>query len=169
MLRRFLLAIWLALAGLTMTATTAAATTTFAQEADVGDVNSIVTAVYIGALALTASKATSLVKYLVARDVNAVVTQLVAALVGVALIWTASEATGFQSLPTADGTPIGELNPGGLILWGIVFGFTGSFAYDWKKARDDSDSAAEPALLASARTTRGRRGERPLVADRPHG
>jgi hypothetical protein len=45
----------------------------------------------------------------------------------------------------------GLLNFADQVYVGLCLGGLGSFAYDFKKARDNSDTSAEPALMSSAR------------------
>lgn len=86
-------------------------------------------------------------KYVRAKDWNASVTQLVVWTVGaliVALLGWAS-LTAHLVVP---GTTItwGSLNVGDVILVGSGFLSIGSKIYDWQAARDNTDSAATPAL-----------------------
>lgn len=103
-------------------------------------------------LAAAINKTVSVIKA-IGKDTNLVVTQLVVWAVGIVGILLASQAEVMASLviPGIGITdPLGELDFASLVVLGWVLGSTGSFAYDFKKARDSNDSAREPALLASA-------------------
>ncbi len=91
-------------------------------------------------------KLVDLVKYVRNGDVNAALTQLTtyAAGVGVAFLFAATQ--------WADGIMIGDaalssLSGASLVVAGLALASTGSALYDFKKARDNSDSAATPKLF----------------------
>ncbi len=91
-------------------------------------------------------KFTDFLKYLTNRNVNAAVTQAVVWLGGILAVALASAAK------IANGVDLGGVQLGNLDLWSAVFvglglSSTGSFLYDFKKARDNTDSAATPNLL----------------------
>lgn len=99
-------------------------------------------------LAFAINKTVSVIKALMARDMNTVVTQAVVWLVGfggLALAANSSVTAGY-ALPGFT-EPLGSLDAGSIALFAWILGATGSFAYDFKKAVDGSDSAAEPRLL----------------------
>lgn len=102
-------------------------------------------AAFISAVVALPLKAASVVKYLSARDLRAAVTQLVVwgASIGLAFLLRASD---FGDAIRIGAAPLSHLNDASLVLVGFAFGSTASVVYDFKKARDNSDSAAEPSL-----------------------
>lgn len=94
----------------------------------------------------TVKKIVDFVRYLRARDGNAVATQLVAWLAGFALValvahtpWAAGLVFGAVALS--------KLGIAAQILVGVAVGSSGSIATDVIKAADNSQSAAVPPLL----------------------
>ncbi len=103
----------------------------------------------VGFLALAALviKVVSVVKAL-GKDANYVVTQVVTWSVGIAVLFLAGQAEVTQSLVIPGfGMTLGTMDAASIVLAGLVLGSTGAFAYDYKKARDNTDSATEPTLL----------------------
>lgn len=87
----------------------------------------------------------------IGKDNNMVATQVVTWVVGVAVLGLASQADITRAIVIFQGAPVlGDLNFASLVLAGMSLASTGSFAYDYKKARDSTDSAAEPALLPNS-------------------
>lgn len=87
----------------------------------------------------------------IGKDNNMVLTQLVVWVVGIAVLILAANAEITEGIVVFNGAPpLGDLDFGSIVLAGLALGSTGSFAYDYKKARDSSDSATEPALLRRA-------------------
>lgn len=103
-----------------------------------------ITLVALGALAV---KAVSTVKYALARDTGATVTQVLTWLVGIGVIALAAQADIAAGIDIG-GTPLGMLDFPSQVLVGLSLSSAGSFAYDVKRAIDGSDSAAEPPLQA---------------------
>lgn len=98
-------------------------------------------------LATLVIKAMTVVKA-IGKDWNMVLTQVAIWGLGIAVLFLASHAVVFSGLTPFDGGPaIGDYDGSSIILAGLVLGSTGAFAYDWKKAKDGTDSAAEPPLL----------------------
>jgi len=99
-------------------------------------------------LALLLAKILDFVKYARARDVNGAVTQLVAWAGGVALVFVAANADLGANMDVA-GQTLGTLNAWSLVLVGLSLASTGSALVDVKKAVDNTDSAAVPALVSA--------------------
>lgn len=99
------------------------------------------------ALALAVNKTVTVVKA-IGKNWNMVITQAVVWVVGTLAIWLAAQAdvTAGAAVPGTT-TTFGALNAASIVLLGWVLGGTGSFLYDFRKSVDNSDSAAEPALL----------------------
>lgn len=101
-------------------------------------------------LAFAVNKTVSVIKSF-GKDTNAVVTQVLVWVLGTAAIWLAGQASITENL-VIDGLGIenalGQLDIASVVLAGWILGSTGSFIFDFKKAVDGSDSAAEPKLLA---------------------
>lgn len=103
----------------------------------------------IGFLALAALvvKVVGVIKAL-GKDNNFVLTQCVTWAVGVAVLLLAGQAEVTQALVIPGfGVALGTMDVASVILAGLLLGSTGAFAYDFKKARDNTDSAVEPSLL----------------------
>lgn len=101
------------------------------------------------ALAFAVNKTVSVVKAL-GKDWNMVVTQVVVWVTAFIALLVASVAdiTEAYALPGFV-QPLGELNVASVALLAWMLGGSGSFAYDFKKALDGTDSASEPALLST--------------------
>jgi len=102
----------------------------------------------LAALGALASKVIELLKLLRAKDVNGAVTLVSIWVAGLVAVFLGAEAdvTENLSLP-GTGIPLGSLDTGSKILLGLVMMSSISFAYDFKKAFDQSDSAKQPPLL----------------------
>lgn len=100
------------------------------------------------ALALT-WKLVDFVKQLRVRDWNAAVTQAAVWVAGVLVIWLLA-STDFASGIKIGSMVLSHLNGASLVLVGLSVGASGSVAYDFKRALDGSDSAAQPALVTGA-------------------
>lgn len=88
------------------------------------------------------------VKFVFAGDTNAWVTQLVTwfVAVGVALlVWQSN---------IGDSSTVHSLNWASILLGGLSMGSIASAGYDYKKAKDGSDSAVTPSLLGGQRTAK---------------
>lgn len=94
-------------------------------------------------------KGVDFVKYLSARDKNAVVTQLAtwASGFGVTNLLAHSD---FADTLELGGKMLGSMGWPSLMLIGLSMGSTASGAFDIKKALDNSDSAKTPDLLQSS-------------------
>lgn len=98
-------------------------------------------------LAALVVKVVSAIK-MAGKDWNALVTQALTWAVGVAVLALAANADLTAGIVVYDGAPpLGDLDFGSVVLAGLALASLGSFAYDYKKARDNTDSAAEPRLL----------------------
>lgn len=80
------------------------------------------------------------------RDVDAIVSQSAVWGAGV-LVTFLLAATDFASGVTIGDLNLDALNAWSLVLLGLSIGSTGSVAYDFKRAFDNSDSAAQPSLV----------------------
>lgn len=105
--------------------------------------------VLFAGLAFAINKTVSVIKALVNRDSNTVVTQAVVWLVGFAGLSLAahSAVTENYALPGFS-EPLHALDWTSLVMLAWILGSTGSFVYDLKSAIDGSDSAAEDKLLS---------------------
>jgi hypothetical protein len=83
------------------------------------------------------------------RDVNAVVTQLATWSAGVVVTLLLAWSDWGDKVPVAS-TQLGKLNGASLVLFGLSLGATASVGYDLKRAIDNNDSAAMPALVTGA-------------------
>lgn len=104
-------------------------------------------------LAALVNKFTDFLKFLTNKDWNAAVTQLTVWAGGVVAVFLASatlwaHGKGFD----VGGIQITDLNGWSKLYAGLSASSVGGVAYDFKKARDDKDSAKTPALLPSANT-----------------
>ena len=99
------------------------------------------------ALATLVIKLVSVIKA-VGKDNNYVTTQVVTWVVGIAVLFLAGQASVTETLMIPGfGITAGDMDAASVILAGLVLGSTGAFAYDYKKARDNTDSSVEPSLL----------------------
>lgn len=100
------------------------------------------------ALAALVIKIVSVVKA-IGKDNNIVATQVVVWAVGIIVLFLAGEAdvTSGMVIPGFSDIHLGDLDAASIVLAGLALGSSGAFAYDVKKAVDNSDSATEPALL----------------------
>lgn len=89
-------------------------------------------------------KIVDFVKYLRARNSEAVVTQAAVWFAGVGVIFLLA-ATDFASAINVGDLSLGTLNAASLILLGLSVGSSASVLVDVKKAVDNTDSAAVPA------------------------
>lgn len=105
----------------------------------------------VAALALV-TKLVDFGKYLTARNINGAVTQLVAWGAGIGAFFLLSR-TDFASGITIGDLSLSTLNGASLILVGMSVASVGSLAIDFKQARDNTDTAAKPALLPGTTTS----------------
>lgn len=90
----------------------------------------------------------SFLKYARARDWNATFTQACVWASGVALVFLAGAADVTNKLILFKGVPtLSDINSASKILLGLMLLSLGSQVYEFKKAFDRNDTAAEPALL----------------------
>lgn len=97
-------------------------------------------------------KLVDFVKFVKAKDINAVTTQLAVWVAGVVVIFLLA-ATDFASGVTIGDKNLDSLNAASLLLLGLSMGSTASVFVDAKKAVDGTDSAAVPALLKRRRAS----------------
>lgn len=90
---------------------------------------------------------------------SSVVTQLLAWIVGILIVWLGANAavTAGLTLPGID-TPLGLLDGGSVVLVGLLASSLASTIVDVKCAVDGTDSARKPALLGPAPAVRDARG-----------
>lgn len=94
----------------------------------------------------------SFFKYVRAKDWNASFTQATVWGCGVLLVFLAGAADITNKLVLWDGVPaLSDINSASKVLLGMMLLSTGSVVYEFKKAFDRNDSAAEPALLSPAK------------------
>lgn len=99
-----------------------------------------------GVLALT-WKVVSTLKYLTNRRWGDVVTQLVTWVGCLIVLLLAGEARVLSDVPITDSATLASLDLGSRIYLALFVGSGASIAYDLRKAIDNADSAAEPALV----------------------
>lgn len=114
----------------------------------------------LAALAALVVKATSVLKFARAGQWGDVGTQVVAWAIGAGLALLAAAANAMANIDV-NGVALGDLDKPSAVLLGFALASVGSFAYDYKKARDATTSAAEPPLMP--------RANRPLRAHREAG
>lgn len=93
-----------------------------------------------------AAKVTSVIKYATAGQWRDVATQLVTWVVTVAALLIGAQAEVAQGIVIWGERTLADLDVWSLILVGLSIGSGASFAYDFKKAIDGTDSASEPPL-----------------------
>jgi formate hydrogenlyase subunit 3/multisubunit Na+/H+ antiporter MnhD subunit len=104
-------------------------------------------------LALVVYTLMNLLKYLRARDWNAVITLVGGWVVGFLAVWLVG-ATTWGSTVTVGGTKtLDQLSFPEILLVGLVVVSVGSAVYDLKKSFDNTDSAATPTLLPPPKGT----------------
>lgn len=103
-------------------------------------------AITLVALVALMKKVVDTFKYVTNKDLNALVTQLVTWLTGVATVWLATSADITSGL-SIFGTTFGELNGGSILLGGMIFSSAASVVYDIQASRDNTDTAATPPFL----------------------
>ena len=107
------------------------------------------------ALAFAANKIVSVIKSLASPDKNAALTQLLVWVVGLVVLILAGNASVTEHLVVPGlSDPLGDLDFPSYLVLALISGSTGSVIYDFKKAIDNGDSAAEPRLLAPAQPHR---------------
>ena len=110
--------------------------------------------VILAGIAFTVNKIVSVLKAARARDWNTVLTQATVWLVGIGILFLVSGANQFQHLVVPGFTAtIGDFDTPSKIMLGLMLGSSGSFAYDYLVARDNTQSAAEPKLFPSLSVT----------------
>lgn len=84
---------------------------------------------------------------------SAVLTQLVAWISGIALVWIVSAASIGKSFSLPGFPPLGQLNFWDTVIVGLLASSLASSAVDVKQALDGSDSAGKPPLIPPASST----------------
>jgi energy-converting hydrogenase Eha subunit G len=108
----------------------------------------------LAGIAFAVNKTVSVVKAGANKDFNAALTQIVVWVVGFIAVALAAHAQITENLVVPGlTTPLGSLDWPSEVLVAWILGGTGSFAFDFKKAFDASDNAAEPSLLRPRATT----------------
>jgi cadmium resistance protein CadD (predicted permease) len=97
-------------------------------------------------LAAAVNKTVSFVKAFANKDWNTVITQAVVWVVGICLLALAAHAMIAENMVIFSAR-LGDWDGSSVVLGGYVLGSTGAFAYDWKKARDNTDSSKETPLV----------------------
>lgn len=99
-------------------------------------------------IALAVNKTVSVIKAITNKDMNGAFTQVLVWVVGIAAVVLAAHATLTESMiiPGLNVT-LGSLDTPSHVLLGWILGGSGSFAFDIKKALDNSDNAVEPSLI----------------------
>jgi hypothetical protein len=109
---------------------------------------------FVPLLVMTAlvKKGVDFVKYVANRDVNAVVTQIVAWGMGIALAFIAANSAWAESI-LINGIPLSVLSGWSLAFVGVNIASLAGFGWDTIKALDGSNSAVIPDLLPPVVTT----------------
>lgn len=104
----------------------------------------------LAALALAASNVLALVKYVLAKDVNALVTNLLFFGASLGLLVLAANANYVQNavIPGVD-IQLRLLDFSSLVIVALGIYGVGGFFYDRTKARDNTQSAAQPPLFGA--------------------
>lgn len=105
-------------------------------------------ALTLAALAALVIKIMTVVKA-IGKDNNMVITQAATWAVSIGVIILAAHAKVTSDIVVFGAYTLGSLDAGSLILAGLSLGSSGSFLYDYKKARDNNDSATEPSLTGT--------------------
>lgn len=106
-------------------------------------------------------------KYAANGDINAVVTQVVAWLAGVAVTLAAAQSD-FGAAIVVNGTTLGMLNVWSQALIGVNLAAAAGVGWDAIKAVDASNSAIVPNLMGSAPVRQGVPGSTAPVEPNPH-
>lgn len=85
-------------------------------------------------------------KFLRAKDWNAVVTQAIVWVCGIAVVILFAHSAFGDAIPVFNGLTLSGLGATEQAIVGLTVSSAGSVGYDFKKARDDSDSAKTPPL-----------------------
>lgn len=94
-------------------------------------------------------KLVDVLRFISARDINAVVTQVSVWLSAFAVALLAREAEPFSTVGIL-GSTFGDLDLAAVVLFALGLGSTASGVVDFKKALDGTDSAAVPPLLPTS-------------------
>lgn len=107
---------------------------------------------FVPLLAMSAlvKKVVDMVKFLSAGDVNAIVTQIVAWLAGIAAVFIVAKSD-FGNQVIVNELALSSLNNWALTLAGIVLASTAGLGWDTISALDNTNSANTPQLLHPAR------------------
>lgn len=120
--------------------------------------------VLLTALGAVVTKLVSFTKFLSNKDWNAALTQAYVWGIGIAVIFIASQATLFNEIHIigkhlTDGpdtaTHLGDLNFFAILLLGLEGSSLFGVIYDWRKAKDLTDTALEPPLIPQLAETTG--------------
>jgi len=91
-------------------------------------------------------KFTSFLKYVSDGKYRESLTQVVAWIAGILVVWLGSVIQVTEDVIIFGHETLGVMNGWSVILAGLAMGSGGAFAYDFKKALDGTDSASEPPL-----------------------
>ena len=90
------------------------------------------------------------VKYITNKDVNGIVTQLGIWAAAIAAVLVVAATQFSNTVQITDNLRLDQLDLATKIVTGLLIGSGASSLYDYKKARDNNDSAVTPALMPSA-------------------
>lgn len=91
-------------------------------------------------------KIVDFVRFALARDVNAAVTQVVSWVAGVGLMWLVSSSD-FVNGVVIGGLNLGDLNAASIVLAGLAVSSTAGVGVDVIKAVDNTQSARVPSII----------------------
>lgn len=104
----------------------------------------------VALLAALVYKFLDFVKFVTNKDVNSIVTQLGAWVAGVAGVFVVAATQFAGTVKITDTLNLDQLDTPTKFVTGILIGSGASTLIDFKKARDNTDSSAVPALLPGA-------------------
>lgn len=108
--------------------------------------------------AATIWKVVDFVKFAKARDVSSAATQILTWVAGIVMAFLLAKSD-FAGGIDVSGMALGDLNAYSVVLFGLGLGSTASGVVDYKKARDNTDSASVPSLIPESQV--------PVFADDP--
>lgn len=100
----------------------------------------------LAALAALVIKITGVAKYVRAGDVGNLISQVFVWVVGIGAAFLAASSNAMSKIEI-NGATLGSLNAASVILFGLALSSAASVIYDFRKAADNTDSAAEPPLV----------------------
>lgn len=91
-------------------------------------------------------KFTAVTKFIRAKQWGDALTQLYVTVVAVVVAFLGANANAMENIDI-NGASLGSLDAASTVLLGLGIASVGSVVYDFKKARDNNDTAKEPSLV----------------------